>query len=105
MERQEPLIPRPSAEIRLRVGERAITLTYLNAEVFLFSEPYEMMNHVYYFPGGDENNCYFFDSENLIDQLAEQDYPINSRPWPSDADVLAYERYQSQLLAKELEEL
>lgn len=104
MEHKEPLIPRHSPEVALRIGERALNLTYFNTVVSIYTDPFDIMNNVQH-KNGDDKPLTIFHCDELIDQLAELDYFINSRPWPSDNVIRLYERFQSQRLEQELEEL
>lgn len=106
-EQREELIPRVSPVIKLKMGEKAIDMTYNNTRIYLFPKLYKAMNHVFVVTDPEIPSGYFLwadQNPDLIEQLAAKDYPSTRDPFPSDKDVESYLKHQEAVLEKELSE-
>lgn len=88
-------IPRQSPEYEVLIrGERAV-FTYGNIMCYFFAKEYEAFNHIFYLR---ENNLhtYIFNAQETMDQLHDFGYPMCYEPYPSEEDVEAFIRSETQ---------
>ena len=84
-------------------------LHYGNASIYVFAGAWALANHV--FIQRDETvdpplpSVHVFNSQEFMDELQANGFPMHSLPWPCDGDVLAFRNYQRELLDSELENL
>jgi len=103
---QEHLIERKSPQVLVRLMAREAILTYFNTRLFVFSEPYEDMNHIYVKdPQQEIDHTYLFHSDQLLDQLTDEGFTTVSARYPEDVDIEVYLTYQSGKIDKERREL
>lgn len=96
--------PHHTPEVRVAIDGKEIGLTYENTSIYLYSEPYDIMNHVY-IRAGEDDGRYIFNNEDVIDTLASADFPVLGFAYPAPEDIEAYFTYQKQKLEQELEEM
>jgi len=60
--------------------------TKQNTSVYMFQEPYTMMNHIWY-KHSEEQGTYLFDCEDIIEDLFNNGYTMSYPACPSDTDV------------------
>jgi hypothetical protein len=99
-------IERISPVIKLELTEgHAVDMTYANTRMFLFREPYALMNHLFYTKPDRMSGMYVFVGQALLEEFFTKQYPQCHEPYPSDGDILAFRTWERRNLDAELEGL
>lgn len=108
-EHKEALIPRETPVINVKIGERAVGLTYDNTFLYTFGHGYKAMDHIYV---KDETveppiGTYIWREQHpeLFERLFLAEFQSLKAPYPQDVDIESYEEMQARNLDGELESL
>jgi hypothetical protein len=92
----------PVLEITHALGR--LSLHYGNTAIFSFAEPYKFLTSVFH-NDSEQGVMNFYDSDDLIVQLREHQFPEYFEPLPDEKTVQEYFDYQSAVLEEELREI
>lgn len=105
-------IERQSPVIRLVMDQDDYTdCTYRNSRVYLFAQPYNLMNHL--FINGEQTEdggqsgvgTYIFGKDELLQTFVSNAFPTTMEPFPTENDLSAYSRYLSGVIELDLIQL
>ena len=107
----EPLIERPSPQLTARIIGREAILRYDNATLYMFSDQYDQMNHIYTKPEGWECPVRIYGTPQVeIGETAlwlammDNAFPYIYQPYPTDGDIEAYLQHEANQIDRELED-
>jgi hypothetical protein len=86
-------IPRQNIKLEYEIQGRTFLFSKTNTMLYLFKEPYDQLNHIFYMEE-DGSYSYFFKDmagiQEIMDELYEFGYHMECPPWPADTDVEAW---------------
>lgn len=88
-----PPIDRYSPEVQYKLGKQLMRLTYENAVLYEFDEPYAALCHVTIDHGKEQ--IYVFGEQQLYEELYDIGFPCVILPYPSAEDIHEYIKWEA----------
>lgn len=102
MEQSNFEIPRNSPTIKALIGKKILELTWYNASVYRFAEPYSHIDHLHYVDREENQRYNIFGNPELMNILQREEYPLMTQKEPSNSDIESYMKYEMSQLEKRI---